>query len=85
MSGQSASAATAVNPLCSISHFRDFGTTATGSFAADPAATARAGRHGAGTLGASTAAGLTELPGDEYGSDVRMPLLPGGWNAADSA
>ena len=61
------------------------GTTATGTFAADPAATARAGRHGAGTLGASTAAGLTELPGDEYGSDVRMPLLPGGWNAADSA
>jgi len=51
-------------------------------------ASALASGGGAGTLGfagtahkdtALTAAGLTELAGDEFGGGPRMPMVPGTW------
>ena len=55
----------------------------------EPAAATAASDSGAGALGltrrarersGTAAAGLTTLPGDEFGDGPRIPMLPGTWD-----
>ena len=59
----------------------------------EPVASTAASDRGAGKLGfagaaaketAPEAAGLTTLPGDEFGGGPRMPMLPGTWDPDDT-
>jgi PPE-repeat protein len=60
----------------------------------EPAVATTVSDSGAGALGFSGtarkgalagAAGLTTLPGDEFGGGPRMPMVPGGWNGEHPA